>query len=60
MIAAGDLEVRQTGHAYQQAYRASIAATGQTPAPWTIVPADSKTHRNLMIARAIVASSPEG
>ena len=29
---------------------AAIAATGTPWAPWTIVPADSKTHRNLMIA----------
>jgi len=30
-----------------------IAATGTPWAPWTIVPADSKTHRNLMIATAM-------
>jgi len=36
--------------AYQKAYAAAISATGTPWAPWTIVPADSKTHRNLMIA----------
>jgi polyphosphate kinase 2 (PPK2 family) len=30
-----------------------VAATGTPWAPWTIVPADSKTHRNLMIAKAM-------
>ena len=46
----GDLEVRKRWDDYQKAYTAAIDATGTTWAPWTIVPADSKTHRNLMIA----------
>ena len=50
---AGDLEVRKSWPAYQAAYAAAIAATGTAWAPWTIVPADSKTHRNLMIAMAV-------
>ena len=45
-----DLEVRKQWSAYQNAYQDAIAATGTPWAPWTIVPADSKTHRNLMIA----------
>ena len=49
-FAAGDLDTREHWDAYQQAYSDAIAATGTTWAPWTIVPADSKTHRNLMIA----------
>jgi len=53
-FAAGDLEVRQQWDAYQRAYSEAIAATGTHWAPWTIVPADSKTHRNLMIATAVV------
>ena len=52
-FAAGDLEVRKQWDAYQQAYTHAVAATGTTWAPWTIVPADSKTHRNLMIAAAV-------
>jgi len=52
-FAAGDLEVRKQWDAYQKAYRDAIAATGTPWAPWTIVPADSKTHRNLMIATAM-------
>jgi PPK2 family polyphosphate:nucleotide phosphotransferase len=53
-FAAGDLEVRKQWDAYQQAYANAIAATSTPWAPWTIVPADSKTHRNLMIATAVI------
>jgi PPK2 family polyphosphate:nucleotide phosphotransferase len=49
----GDLEARKQWDAYQRAYSQAIAATGTRWAPWTIVPADSKTHRNLMIALAL-------
>ena len=52
-FAAGDLEVRKQWTDYQAAYSAAVAATGTPWAPWTIVPADSKTHRNLMIATAV-------
>ncbi|HET7793172.1 MAG TPA: PPK2 family polyphosphate kinase [Rhizobacter sp.] len=49
-FAAADLEARKQWAAYQAAYAAAISATGTPWAPWTVVPADSKTHRNLMIA----------
>jgi PPK2 family polyphosphate:nucleotide phosphotransferase len=49
----GDLKVRKQWDVYQKAYSAAVAATGTAWAPWTIVPADSKTHRNLMIAKAL-------
>ena len=49
----GDLEARKRWDDYQQAYSNAIAATGTSWAPWTIVPADSKTHRNLMIASIV-------
>ena len=52
-FAVGDLEVRKHWDDYQRAYGAAIAATGTRWAPWTIVPADSKTHRNLMVATAV-------
>ena len=52
-FAAGDLEERKSWDAYQAAYSAAIGATGTSWAPWTIVPADSKTHRNLMIAGVV-------
>jgi PPK2 family polyphosphate:nucleotide phosphotransferase len=47
---AEDLEVRKNWDAYQDAYQRAISMTGTRWAPWTVVPADSKTHRNLMIA----------
>ncbi|MDB5868958.1 MAG: hypothetical protein JWP96_1290 [Polaromonas sp.] len=46
----GDLEVRKQWKQYQQAYADLLNATSTPWAPWTVVPADSKTHRNLMIA----------
>ena len=52
-FALGDLEARKQWGAYQQAYSDAVAATGTPWAPWTIVPADSKTHRNLMIAQVM-------
>jgi polyphosphate kinase 2 (PPK2 family) len=52
-FALGDLEVRKQWDDYQAAYSAAVAATGTPWAPWTIVPADSKTHRNLMIAKVL-------
>ncbi|HET9205506.1 MAG TPA: PPK2 family polyphosphate kinase, partial [Burkholderiaceae bacterium] len=45
----GDLDVRKRWKDYMAAYDAAIRATGTPWAPWTVVPADSKTHRNLMI-----------
>jgi PPK2 family polyphosphate:nucleotide phosphotransferase len=53
-FALGDLDERKRWDEYQAAYSAMIAATGTTWAPWTVVPADSKTHRNLMIATTVV------
>ena len=55
----GDLEVRKRWAQYQEAYGAAIAATSTPWAPWTIVPADSKTHRNLMIATLLKATLSE-
>ena len=52
----GDLEARQHWDDYQAAYAAMIGATGTPWAPWTVVPADSKTHRNLMIATSLQAT----
>ena len=49
----GDLEVRKQWDAYQSAYERAIEATATPWAPWTIVPADSKLHRNLMVASVI-------
>jgi PPK2 family polyphosphate:nucleotide phosphotransferase len=52
----GDLDVRSRWDDYQRAYERLISATGTPWAPWTVVPADSKTHRNLMVARLLKAA----
>lgn len=49
----GDLTVRQQWAAYQTAYDAVLNATSTAWAPWTVVPANSKTHRNLMVATVV-------
>ena len=48
-----DLQARQQWPQYQAAYDALLQATHTPWAPWTVVPADSKTHRNLMVARVL-------
>lgn len=49
----GDLEARKRWRAYQKAYEMLLDATSTPWAPWTVVPADSKTQRNLMIATVV-------
>ena len=49
----GDLDARKQWTTYQQAYEALLGATSTPWAPWTVVPSDSKTHRNLMIATLV-------
>ena len=49
----GDLVVRKQWKAYQQTYNDVLRATSTEWAPWTVVPADSKTHRNLMVATLV-------
>lgn len=48
-----DLETRKHWDDYMAAYAALLGATSTPWAPWTIVPANSKTHRNLMIATLV-------
>lgn len=50
----GDLAVREQWDAYQAAYAQALSATGTSWAPWVVVPSDSKTHRNRMIATRVV------
>jgi len=52
-FALDDLDDRKHWDAFQTAYSALIAATGTVGAPWTVVPADSKPHRNLVVATAV-------
>ncbi len=51
-----DLEARKQWKQYQKAYEDLLRATSTPWAPWTVVPADSKTHRNLMIATVVRAT----
>ena len=49
-----DLEARKHWDAYQAAYRDALAATSTELAPWYVIPADSKTHRNVMVAELLL------
>jgi PPK2 family polyphosphate:nucleotide phosphotransferase len=49
-----DIAQRKHWNDYQRAYERAILATDCDTAPWYIVPADSKTHRNLIIARLLL------
>jgi PPK2 family polyphosphate:nucleotide phosphotransferase len=51
-----DLEERKSWDAYQDAYAAALSATSTDDAPWYLVPANSKTHRNVMIAELCLAA----
>lgn len=50
----GDLEERALWPQYMKAYEDAIKATSTDYAPWHIVPADSKTNRNLLISRLLL------
>lgn len=52
-FSTGDIEVRKQWDDYQQAYSELLGATSTDHAPWTVVPANSKTHRNLMVATVV-------
>lgn len=54
-----DLEERKYWADYQTAYGKAITETDADHAPWYVIPSDSKTHRNLVIA-SIVAETLEG
>jgi PPK2 family polyphosphate:nucleotide phosphotransferase len=49
-----DLKERERWDDYQQAYAQAIQATDTDQAPWYIIPANSKTHRNLAIATIVL------
>jgi PPK2 family polyphosphate:nucleotide phosphotransferase len=49
-----DLQERERWQDYQQAYVQAIAATDADHAPWYLIPASSKTHRNLAIANIVL------
>ena len=49
-----DLVERKSWDDYQRAYEQAIRATDADHAPWYVIPADSKTQRNLAIASVMV------
>lgn len=53
---AKDIEERKHWDDYQRAYEDAIRETDADHAPWYVVPADSKTHRNLAIATVVQAA----
>jgi PPK2 family polyphosphate:nucleotide phosphotransferase len=48
-----DLEERKLWDDYQEAYTELLQETDADHAPWYVIPADSKTHRNLAVASVI-------
>ena len=52
-FAMGDLDARKQWKPYQKAYADLLNATSTPWAPWTVVPSDSKVHRNLMVATLV-------
>jgi len=51
-----DLKERDLWADYMQAYEDAMKATSTPHAPWYIVPADSKTNRNLLVSRLLLAT----
>ena len=50
----GDLKERALWPNYTQAYEQALKATSTKYAPWYVIPADSKTNRNLLISRLLL------
>ncbi len=51
----GDLRERAVWDDYMKAYSKAISATSTEWAPWYVIPANSKTNRNLLILRLLIA-----
>ncbi len=51
-----DLKERDLWDKYMQAYENAMKATSTDYAPWYVVPADSKTNRNLLISRILLST----
>jgi len=49
-----DLDARKQWDKYQSAYDDALAATSTEYAPWYVIPADSKTHRNVMVGELLL------
>jgi PPK2 family polyphosphate:nucleotide phosphotransferase len=53
-INESDLKARARWNDYRRAYELALGATATAHAPWYIVPADSKSHRNLMVIEILL------
>ena len=51
-----DLKERDLWSKYMVAYENAMSATSTSHAPWYVVPADSKTNRNLLISRLLYSA----
>jgi PPK2 family polyphosphate:nucleotide phosphotransferase len=51
---ANDWKEREYWDDYTEAYEDAISKTAAPHAPWTVVPADAKWYRNLVIAESVV------
>jgi len=51
---SADLDARKLWEPYQTAYRDALEATSTKYAPWYVIPADSKAHRNVMVAQLLL------
>ncbi|MEM5438000.1 PPK2 family polyphosphate kinase [Paraburkholderia diazotrophica] len=49
-----DLDARKLWDKYQVAYEEALATTSTEYAPWHVIPADSKTHRNVMVGELLL------
>ena len=56
---ANDWKEREYWDEYTEAYEDAISKTAAPHAPWTIVPADAKWYRNLVVAESIVEALRE-
>jgi PPK2 family polyphosphate:nucleotide phosphotransferase len=50
----GDLKERELWADYTDAYERALRATSTEHAPWYVIPANSKTNRNLVVSRLLV------
>lgn len=53
-LSVGDWKERELWDDYQQAYEDAIRETATSHAPWHVVPADRKWHRNLVVVETLV------
>jgi PPK2 family polyphosphate:nucleotide phosphotransferase len=51
-----DLEERKLWGKYQSAYQDVLSRTGTPYAPWYVIPANSKTNRNLMVTEILLST----